>query len=138
MVFRQRQKLPWHHPPHRQSEKTHYLISAACYEHRPIIGKNLSRLGDFETELLQRTERICKRVIAWCVLPNHYHLLIETRLILKVLREIGLMHGRLSHAWNGEDERRGRKVWFNCTERYMRSDRHYWATLNYVHNNAVH
>ena len=48
------------------------------------------------------------------------------------------MHGRLSHQWNGEDESRGRQVWHNCFERGMRSERHYWATLNYVHHNPVH
>ena len=48
------------------------------------------------------------------------------------------MHGRLSFYWNGEDSRRGRKVWFNCAERYMRSERHFWATVNYVHHNPVH
>ena len=40
--------------------------------------------------------------------------------------------------WNGEDDERGRKVWFNCAETAMKSDRHFWATLNYVHHNPVH
>ena len=32
---------------------------------------------------------------------------------------------------------RGRKVFFRAAERAMRSDRHVWATLNYIHNNPV-
>jgi putative transposase len=33
---------------------------------------------------------------------------------------------------------RGRKVWFNCLETVIKSDRHFWASLNYVHHNPVH
>jgi len=53
-------------------------------------------------------------------------------------REIGKLHGKTAYEWNGEDGLRGRKVWFNCFERAMKSDRHYFASLNYVLNNAVH
>jgi putative transposase len=77
-------------------------------------------------------------VHAWCVLPNHYHLLIEKREILAVLADLGRMHGRLSFAWNGEEETRGRQVWCGAAERYMRNDAHFWATMNYVHHNPVH
>jgi putative transposase len=75
---------------------------------------------------------------AWCVLPNHYHALIETARILDVLSELGRMHGRLSFAWNGEEGCRGRQVWCGAAERYMRNDAHFWATINYVHHNPVH
>ena len=54
------------------------------------------------------------------------------------LRGLGLLHGRTSHAWNGEEILRSRKVFFRAVERAMRSERHYWATLNYVHHNPVH
>jgi putative transposase len=75
---------------------------------------------------------------AWCVLPNHYHALIETREILAVLADLGRMHGRLSFHWNGEERTRGRQVWCGAVERYLRSDAHFWATMNYVHHNPVH
>ena len=72
------------------------------------------------------------------MLPNHYHALIETSDILGVLNDLGRMHGRLSYCWNGEENTRGRQVWCGVSERYMRTDAHFWATLNYVHNNPVH
>ncbi len=62
---------------------------------------------------------------AWCVLPNHYHTLIETGQILDVLSELGRMHGRLSFAWNGEENSRGRQVGCGAAERYMRNDAHF-------------
>ena len=54
------------------------------------------------------------------------------------LRGIGQLHGRTSFEWNGQDNTRGRKVWYRCVERSMRNERHRWATLNYIHNNPVH
>jgi putative transposase len=29
-------------------------------------------------------------------------------------------------------------VFFRAVERAMRSDRHFWATVNYIHHNPVH
>jgi len=155
---------PWHSPPHRASEDTErYMVSAACFEHQPVIGHSPARMAEFEEELL----RVCSEhvladpelgvqpsgcqdpehagawtpnpgIYAWCVLPNHYHILVHCRRILAFKDAIGQMHGRLSYYWNGEEGRRGRKVWFNCQERAMKSDRHFWATLNYIHHNPVH
>jgi putative transposase len=77
------------------------------------------------------------RVHAWCVLPNHYHALLTTDQILLVLKSLAKLHGRLSFLWNGEENTRGRQVWCGAVEREMRGERHFWATMNYVHHNPV-
>jgi putative transposase len=139
LEVRRARQLPWHSPPHLDLEGTHqYLISAACYEHSSIIGKNLDRMTECEEALLQICREYCPSIHAWCVLPNHYHLLVTTDQIKALRQSLGQFHGRSSHAWNGEDSARGRKVWYNCFERPMKSQRHFWATLNYVHHNPVH
>jgi hypothetical protein len=69
--------------------------------------------------------------------PNHYHALVEATDIKRLLHELGLLHGRTSHDWNGEERARGRKVFFRAVERAMRSARHYWAMLKYIHHNPV-
>jgi putative transposase len=51
---------------------------------------------------------------------------------------LGRFHGRSSFEWNGVDGTRGRQCWYNCFERPMKSERHFWATLNYIHHNPVH
>ena len=108
------------------------------FEHRPYIGHSPARLEAFTHELLALFEAHVGQTWAWCVLPNHYHALVETPDILSLLRALGRFHGRTSHAWNGQDQSRGRKVFFRAMERALRSDRHFWATLNYVHHNPVH
>ncbi|MDI1240978.1 MAG: hypothetical protein PSX80_03530 [bacterium] len=80
-VLRQRKgkKLPWHSPPHRDFEgPKSFLITAACYEHENVIGKHPDRIAEFEHLLLATCEQLCLMVFAWCILPNHYHILLRT------------------------------------------------------------
>jgi putative transposase len=134
---RKRHTRPWHGPPHYASESSLYLLSAACYEHQPIIGVSGQRMAEFESELLKTTTERARTVFAWIVLPNHYHLLVDSLDILALLEMHGHLHGRTSFRWNGEDARRGRQVWHRTAETAMKSERHFWASLNYVLHNAV-
>jgi putative transposase len=134
---RKRERLPWHSPHHRASESGLYHVTAANFEHRPILGMSVKRLARFESKLLQTLEAAAAKTHAWCVLPNHYHLLLHAQDIFGVLAFLGKLHGRTSHAWNGEENSRGRQCWCKAVERSIRSERHYWATLNYVHHNPV-
>ena len=137
--YRRLHRFPKHSPPHFDSElDVHYLFSGTCYEHAHIIGKTSGRMSETEKEILEIFDKLCSKIYAWCILPNHYHLLIKTERIKEIRKEIGLFNGRTSFRWNGEDEKRGRKVWHNCFERKMRSERHFFATLNYVLHNPVH
>jgi putative transposase len=138
MAWRKHQGLPWHRPPHRASEKTRYHITAACFEHRHYLGHSPERMESFCETLLGVFNAQGARIHAWCVLPNHYHGLIETGDILGVLAQLGRMHGRISFLWNGEEHTRGRQVWCGAAERYMRNDAHFWVTMNYIHHNPVH
>ena len=72
LAVRKTQGVPWHGPPHYTSDRaSHYLFTAACYEHRPVIGRDPQRLADFEHELVLAAQACCERLLAWVVLPNH-------------------------------------------------------------------
>src|SRR6516165_2592470 len=116
MVWRKQRGLPWHRPPHRASEKTRYHIGAACYEHRLHIGYSRERMELFCETFLDALNAKSVLIHAWAVLPNHYHALIQTNVILDVLGDLGRMHGRLSFQWNGEERTRGRQIWCGVTE----------------------
>ena len=123
---RRARQLPWHSPPHLDLEGTHqYLISAACFEHASIIGRDSKRMTECEEGVLKACSEHCLTTHGWCVLPNHYHVLVTTEHIAELRRRLGQFHGRSSHDWNGEDSARGRKVWYNCFERPMKSIRHF-------------
>lgn len=139
LEYRRLHRYPKHSPPHFDAEtECQYIFSATCYEHNRIIGINDQRMSECESDILSICRDLAIVVYAWCILPNHYHLLLKTDRMKEFRKQIGLFNGRTSYKWNGEDDARGRKVWHNCFERKMRSERHYFASLNYVLNNAVH
>ena len=53
------------------------------------------------------------------------------------IRVLGQLHGSTSFQMNQEDDARGRQVWYRCSDRVIRSERHFYATLNYIHHNPV-
>jgi len=94
-------------------------------------------MTSFEQSLLNECALGTTQIVAWVVLPNHYHVLLVTDQIRTLLSRLGQLHGRTSFLWNGEDAARGRKVWFGGAETAMKSDGHYWGSFNYIHANPV-
>lgn len=136
---RKERKLPWHSPPRVKYEGfVSCIFTAACYEHQHIIGKSAGRMAECEDELLKICADTETKLSAWCVLPNHYHLLIRTKKFDEFKSRINLFHGRSARKWNLEDEATGRKVWCNYFDRRIKSNRHFWASLNYINNNPVY
>ena len=92
-------------------------------------------MAEFEAELLGAI--VAAKIFGWVVLPNHYHILVHPPDLHALLVNLGQLHGRTSHKWNGEEDCRRRKVWHRAAETVMKSERHFWATLNYVLHNPV-
>jgi putative transposase len=123
LEWRKSRAYPWHSPPHRPNfGHLRFLISAACYKHRHHIGHSPPRIDNFVGDLLAVLEAHANQTFAWCVLPNHYHGAASRPHFTR------LEHRRTHPRTKG---------FFRAVERAMRSDRHYWATLNYVHHNPV-
>lgn len=191
---------PLHGPPHFGGEYARlYHLTAACYEHRAILGYSRERMAAFEAELVSvlsgpaeagttnegppeggttnglvvppsggrahalspaeagttnggppeggttnggagfgREASHSRSLLVWCVLPTHWHALVRTDALRARIAAIGRLHGRCSHAWNGEEDARGRTCWHRCADRAMRTEGHVHATVNYVLRNPVH
>ena len=139
LTSRQSTQHPWHSPPHWKSDgPTRYHLTAACYEHTPHLGYSPARLDAFTAQVLSLCTEPLAHLFAWCVLPNHYHLLIETENLTSVTSALGSLHGRTSRAWNVAERTTGRTVFHRTADRRIRSEAHFWATLNYVHHNPVY
>ena len=137
--YRRLNERPWHSPPHWEFRGLfQFMISSACYEHQPVIGLTPERMTECEGEILKVCAEHASSLYAWCVLPNHYHLVLQTDNLDGLRHELGKFHGRSSFKWNGQDNQRGRQVWHNCLDREIKSHRHFWACVNYVHHNPVH
>jgi putative transposase len=127
---------PPHQPPHAVREETLYLLTAACYEHCHHIHTPERRQTLLDL-LFEQFIGHGMALYAWTVLTNHYHVVVDVTdfaLLGDVFRRV---HGRTSRAWNQEEGTGGRKVWYHYTDRAMRSERHHYTTLNYVHYNPV-
>ena len=124
-------RFPLHSPPHVPAPDAYRIITGACYEHKPIL-ESPARLKWFEQLLLDHLQKQSLKVAAWVVLPNHYHLLVKIPHIRSFTKAQGLLHGRSSLQINKEDNKQGRQVWFRCSDRVMRSERHYFTTLTFT------
>lgn len=127
---------PPHRPPHLKVDQAHYLLTAACYEHQPHINSP-ERRQELLDLLFEQFISAGMQILAWVVLINHYHLLVHVTDTKQLGELFRMVHGRTSFVWNGEDGMRGRKVWYRYSDRLIRSERHYYTTLNYIHYNPV-
>ena len=129
---------PMHSPPHHDYDSpTRFHLSAACYEHKPVIGHSYERMLDFSSQILAFFKENADEIYAWCVLPNHWHALVLTANLKGLTKELGPLHGKTSFQWNREDKLQGRTCWSKCADRRIRSKAHFYATCNYIHNNPV-
>lgn len=128
--------FPLHKPPHLDRGEGWYLITAATFEHRRHFS-DPRELQALETRLLEAFSGDSFKCAGWVVLPNHYHLLVQTRSLILVGQAIGPVHGRSSRYVNLRDQTPGRRVWYKFTDRKIRSDGHFWAILHYIVHNPV-
>jgi putative transposase len=127
---------PPHAPPHPVRDQPFYLLTATCYEHTCHM-ESQPRRQQVSDALFEQFITSGMEIRAWVVLPNHYHLLAHVTDFDALGGIFRLVHGPTARYWNLEDNSPGRKVWYRFTDRAIRSERHYYATLNYIHYNPV-
>ena len=134
---RKKQGYPLHAPPHPFREEGTYLITAANYEHQHILA-NPKRRTAFERLLLKSFQKKDTEIIAWVILTNHYHLLLNVEGFEIISNLLQHVHGSTSYQWNQEDGLTGkRKVWYRFSDRAIRNEKHLQRSLNYIHYNPV-
>jgi putative transposase len=135
--IRKEKGYPLHAPPHPFRDEGYYLITAACYEHAPVM-ESPARRTEFEIRLLETLKTFGMETSAWVILPNHYHVLVGVRIFEQISQAIKKLHGGISHAWNQVDGITGkRQIWYHYTDRYIRDESHFHRSLNYIHYNPV-
>ncbi|MEH2137242.1 transposase [Nostoc sp.] len=142
------QGYPPHSPAHQIRDKQFYLPTVACYEHKCHINTESRRQqlldlifdkfgGSGNEERSAEAPTTNLRICAWVVLPNHYHLLVQV-VNFDVLSDFfRRIHALVSRQWNMEDNITKRKIWYRWSDRAIRSERHYYTTVNYIHYNPV-
>jgi putative transposase len=128
--------FPPHSPPHPVHDQPFYLLTATCYGHVCHMQAKCRRQQVLDA-LFEQFITSGMEIRAWVVLPNHYHLLVHVTDFDALGGIFRSVHGPASRQWNLEDTAPGRKVWYRFADRAIRSERHYYTTLNYIHFNPV-
>ena len=137
VLYRREHGYPLHAPPHPFREAGYYLITAANFEHAPVMD-SADRRTEFEMLLPGAMRGIQAELIAWVLLPNHYHMLIDVESLAAVSAALKYLHGKTSRQWNLEDNlTEKRRVWYRFSDRLMRSEKQLHQTFNYIHNNPI-
>ena len=80
-------------------------------------------------------------LIAWCIMPNHVHVLIEPKVDLsKIVQSWKSFTGRWIMSKNTKLQLGvpGKTVWMReYWNRYIRNHGHFHDTIHYIHNNPV-
>ena len=113
--------------------KTEAFLDAgygACWLKQPAI-------ADIVEDALLHWDGQRYRLLAWCIMPNHVHVLAETQ---EGWPLSGILHGWKSFTAKAINRRLGRTgpVWMrDYFDRYIRDDRHLAAVIAYIHGNPV-
>ncbi len=135
--YRRERGYPLHAPPHPFREAGYYLITAVNYEH-VLVMDSVERRTVFEILLLDAMKGIQAETIAWVILPNHYHILVDVESLDSISTALKFLHGKTSRQWNLEDNlTEKRRVWYKFSDRLMRSEKQLQHTFNYIHYNPL-
>lgn len=128
---------PLHAPPHPIKEKSYYLLTAANFEHRHIMAR-AQRRTEFQTKAFEKFSEFELQTAGWVFLPNHYHVMAYVPVFAKLPLLFNRLHGATARQWNLEDRQTGKRtVWYQFSDRMIRGEAHFYATLNYLHYNPV-
>jgi len=102
----------------------------ACWLRNPDVGALVE-----ETLLAGDGERY--RLLAWVVMPNHIHVLIETRTAIALAEVVKAWKGQTARAANALIGRSGSFWERDYFDRFIRDDAHLAAVVRYIERNPV-
>jgi putative transposase len=126
-----------HNPPHLFLPNTLYMLTASIYQKGPIL-ISTKRKMEWVESFRKAADIYGWQVIAWVVLHNHYHAIVQSPENVETLSKfVGSYHKFTARRWNEEDNLPGRMVWWNYWDSCIRSEKEYYTRLRYVFWNPV-
>ena len=95
-----------------------------------------ARIAQLNQENLWHHDGVKYRLHAWCIMPNHFHVLIE-------LWQTPL--GKILHSWKSYTSKAANKLlrragtfWEeDYFDHYIRDEQHFWRVVRYIENNPT-
>ena len=144
ITFRLADALPTHvvaamvnDPDIRTDEQRHARVEAYLDAGHGVCHLKDARIGKLVEDALHFFDGQRYALLAWVVMPNHVHTLIETR--------EGFPLRRIVHSWKSYTAKAANRLlcrsgpfWYSeYFDRYIRDERHYLTAIAYIHNNPV-
>jgi REP-associated tyrosine transposase len=125
-----------HRPVHFYVADGCYFISAAILHHQPLM-TSARRRDWFFACLSQITAELDTELVAWVILPNHYHAIVRVPQSHTIAELVRRLHGRSARQFNQEDGIQRRQVWYSYWDRCLWTEGDFWSRINYIHRNPV-
>ncbi len=126
-----------HNPPHWFLANATYMLTASIYRSKPMI-LSPERKAAWRDSFFEAAKLYSWHIIAWVVLDNHYHVMVESlEKPVSLPKFIGSYHKFTARLWNDEENVSGRKVWWNYWDTCIRSEKDFDNRLRYVFWNPV-
>jgi len=124
-------------PVHYYVDDSHYFITAATYQHRPLLTPDIKdRLAALLKEVYSE---LGWELLHWVILDTHYHLLAHSRRGRDLTRIINKTHSKAA-GWINQARApadRGAKSWYNYWDYCPRNEDDYQVRLCYLLYNPV-
>ncbi len=76
-------------------------------------------------------------MVAWVILDDHYHLLLNVNDATRLSNLMQQLHGGISYRLNKLCNTPGRKIFHNYWDHGIRDEADFWKHFNYIHHNPV-
>ncbi len=130
-------KIAPHNPPHWFQANTLYMLTASIYQSVPIIHSPERKIA-WRDSFIEAAKLYNWHIIAWVVLDNHYHAMVESpHNALSLSKFTSSYHKFTARQWNDADNTPGRKVWWNYWDTCIRSEKDYYNRLLYIFWNPI-
>jgi len=123
-------------PKHILQDNCFYFITV-----RTIEGQWFLQAPKYKQILFKviktKTSKFGCKLVAYTILNNHYHLLLEVsdaKILPKFIKEL---NGTSSHDINTADNAIGRKIWWNYYSHIISDESDFFKHLNYIHQNPI-
>ncbi|MCX6808297.1 MAG: transposase, partial [Candidatus Berkelbacteria bacterium] len=88
-------------------------------------------------KIQDKTEKFGYKLLAYVILHNHYHLLIQVADSSKLAKFMTEINGSSAREINKADHAIDRKIWWNYFDHIIRDESDFFKHLNYIHQNPI-
>lgn len=123
-------------PPHIHTEPGYYFITVRTIDGQWFLKPDKYKQILFDT-IKAKTAKFKFSLIAYVILNNHYHLILNVLESSKFSKFMAELNGASAKAINEADHVINRKIWWNYFEKLIGTKADFYRHLNYIHQNPI-